>query len=136
MQDLSTSKSSRFFPITTFLFLRSNERCVADETMNKRLARWMLALTGVSAWAALPHPIVQEANSKPAPEDIPAVRMIADPYPAFNGIAVDATNGIVVTSDPNRKSLLLYSRTSGASAGAASIPMRQIIGPETFLGMV
>lgn len=104
--------------------------------MSKQLARWMLTLAGISAWAAFPHPRTHETDPKPAPEDIPAVRMIADPYSTFNGIAVDAMNSIVVTSDPNRKSLLVYPRTSGASAGAASIPMRQIIGPETYLGMV
>jgi len=62
--------------------------------------------------------------------------MIADPYPAFNGIAVDATNNVVVTSDPNRKSLLLYDRGHGKSEGTASVPTRQIIGPETYVGMV
>ncbi len=77
-----------------------------------------------------------ESGAKPAPEDIPAARMIADPYPAFNGIAVDAANNVVVMSDPNRKSLLLYDRTESRSEGAASVPMRQVIGPETYLGMV
>ncbi len=62
--------------------------------------------------------------------------MIADPYPAFNGIAVDAANNVVVMSDPNRKSLLLYDRAGSKSEGTASVPMRQIIGPETYLGMV
>jgi DNA-binding beta-propeller fold protein YncE len=76
--------------------------------------------------------------SKPAPEDIPPVRMIADPYPAFNGIAVDAANGLVAMSDPNRKSLLLYDRRSVSqeSRGQANVPIRQIVGPDTFLGMI
>jgi DNA-binding beta-propeller fold protein YncE len=73
---------------------------------------------------------------KPAPEDIPPVRMIADPYPAFNGIAVDTGNGLVAMSDPNRKSLLVYDRVRGASQGDASVPLRQIAGPDTFLGMI
>jgi DNA-binding beta-propeller fold protein YncE len=72
---------------------------------------------------------------KPVPEDIPAARMIADPNPAFNGIAVDPTNGVVVMSDPNRKSLLVYDRTLN-SAGPTSVALRQIIGPETYIGMV
>ena len=104
--------------------------------MNKRLARRIFALAVVISWASLPLPRAREINSKPAPEDIPAARMIADPYPAFNGIAVDATNNVVVTSDPNRKSLLLYDRGHGKSEGTASVPTRQIIGPETYLGMV
>jgi len=78
----------------------------------------------------------EKKSSKPAPEDIPPVRMIADPYPAFNGIAVDAANGLVAMSDPNRKSLLVYDRVKGASQGDASVPVRQIVGPDTFLGMI
>jgi DNA-binding beta-propeller fold protein YncE len=62
--------------------------------------------------------------------------MIADPYPAFNGIAVDPANGLVAMSDPNRKSLLFYDRVRGASKGDASIPLRQIVGRDTFLGMI
>jgi DNA-binding beta-propeller fold protein YncE len=73
---------------------------------------------------------------KPAPEDIPPVRMIADPYPAFNGVAVDSANGFVAMSDPNRKSVLVYDRVRGASQGDASVPLRQIAGPDTFLGMI
>ncbi len=79
----------------------------------------------------------QESKSgKPASEDIPPVRMIADPYPAFNGIAVDPAHGLVAMSDPNRKSLLLYDRLRGTSKGSLSVPIRQIIGPDTFLGMI
>jgi DNA-binding beta-propeller fold protein YncE len=92
----------------------------------------VLAMLGALAQAA-----PQENKSgKPAPEDIPPVRMIADPYPAFNGIAVDAGNGLVAMSDPNRKSLLVYDRIRGASQGDASVPLRQIVGPDTFLGMI
>ena len=78
----------------------------------------------------------ENKSSKPAPEDIPPVRVIADPYPVFNGIAVDAGNGLVAMSDPNRKSLLVYDRVRGASQGDTSVPLRQIVGPDTFLGMI
>jgi DNA-binding beta-propeller fold protein YncE len=82
----------------------------------------------------------QTVTQKPAPEGIAPIRMIADPYPAFNGVAVDAVNGLVAMSDPNRKSLLLYDRArvspGGASPGDASVPIRQIVGPDTFLGMI
>jgi DNA-binding beta-propeller fold protein YncE len=92
----------------------------------------VLAMLGALAQAA-PQ---ENKSSKPAPEDIPPVRMIADPYSAFNGIAVDAANGLVAMSDPNRKSLLVYDRIRGASQGDASVPLRQIVGPDTFLGMI
>ena len=101
--------------------------------MNKRLIGWMLALAIVLTATSLARP---HGEGRPSREDIPAARMIADPYPAFNGIAVDAKNNMVVTSDANRKSLLLYNRSQSAMAGAASVPLRQIIGPETYLGMV
>jgi DNA-binding beta-propeller fold protein YncE len=106
--------------------------------MNKLAAGCVFAFALLAAVAVLPRASSQESNpTKPAPEDIPPVRTIADPYPAFNGVAVDAANGLVAMSDPNRKSLLLYDRVNGASHGAgASVPLRQIVGPDTFLGMI
>ncbi len=38
---------------------------------------------------------VQENDSKPDRADIQPVRVIADPYPTFNGIAIDPSNNIV-----------------------------------------
>jgi DNA-binding beta-propeller fold protein YncE len=95
-----------------------------------------LSIAGIAALLALGHAHAGDNGTKPAPEDIQPVRTIADPYPAFNGIAVDPANGLVVLSDPNRKSLLTYDRLRGASKGAASVPIHQVIGPETFLGMI
>src|SRR6202521_3621773 len=106
--------------------------------MNKPAVGCVLAFALFAVVAARPRSSPQDTNlSKPVPEDIPPVRTIADPYPAFNGVAVDAANGLVAMSDPNRKSLLLYDRIHGASQGAAaSVPIRQIVGPDTFLGMM
>jgi hypothetical protein len=95
-----------------------------------------LGIAGIAALLALGHAHAGDNGTKPAPEDIQPVRTIADPYPAFNGIAVDPANGLVVLSDPNRKSLLTYDRLGVASKGAASVPIHQVIGPETFLGMI
>lgn len=78
----------------------------------------------------------EEKSSKPVPEDIPAARMVADPFPALNGIAVDAINNLVIVSDPNRKSLLSYPRSGVTATDAATIPLRNIIGPKTYIGMV
>ena len=103
----------------------------------KAVVACVLGLALAATTNALSQTAPQENKSaKPAPEDIPPVRMIADPYPAFNGIAVDAANGLVAMSDPNRKSLLLYDRLRGTSGGEASLPIRQIVGPDTFLGMI
>jgi DNA-binding beta-propeller fold protein YncE len=109
--------------------------------IRKTAAGCVLGFTLLATLAALGQVAPQENKSgKPAPEDIAPIRMIADPYPAFNGIAVDAANGLVAMSDPNRKSLLLYDRAGvsngGASQGDASVPIRQIVGPDTFLGMI
>ena len=91
-----------------------------------------ILLTGV----ILRPPAAQETDVRPAAADIPPVRTIADPYPEFNGIAVDPENGFVAVTDPNRKSLLLYDGKRGNNGSAATVPLRQVIGPETYLGMI
>jgi len=69
--------------------------------------------------------------------DLPPVRMVVDPYPSFNGVAVDATNDLVMMSDTNRKSLLIYDRTAGsASSKQAAAAKQQIMGPDTGVGFV
>ncbi|HEV8345127.1 MAG TPA: hypothetical protein VGQ16_01070 [Vicinamibacterales bacterium] len=69
--------------------------------------------------------------------DIPPVRMVVDPYPSFNGVASDTTNDLVLLSDTNRKSLLVYDRTAGhATAPAAAVPRQTIMGPDTGVGFV
>ena len=68
--------------------------------------------------------------------DLPPVRMVVDPYPSFNGVAVDTTNDLVMMSDTNRKSLLVYDRTAGsATSKEAAVPRQQIMGPETGVGL-
>jgi DNA-binding beta-propeller fold protein YncE len=105
--------------------------------MKKSAAVWVLAFALLATVVALPQTTPESESTKPAPEDIPAVRTLADPYPAFNGVAVDPENALVAMSDPNRKSLLLYDHIRGASKdGGISPPLRQIIGPDTFLGMI
>ena len=65
------------------------------------------------------------------------VRSIIDPYPVFNGIAVDSENNIVAMTDGNRKSQLIYDRTAGsADSEEETKPLRQMIGPETNIGFV
>jgi len=67
--------------------------------------------------------------------DLPPIRMVVDPYPSFNGVAVDATNDLVMMSDTNRKSLLIYARTAGsATSRQAATAKQQIMGPDTGVG--
>jgi DNA-binding beta-propeller fold protein YncE len=69
--------------------------------------------------------------------DIPPVRMVVDPYPSYNGIVVDINTDLVMMSDTNRKSLLVYSRTAGSAASKEATPPRQqIMGPDTGVGFV
>lgn len=105
-----------------------------DRSRNTRFTGGTLAL-GLAVFSFLLPRSQDEEVAKPSLTDIPAARVIADPYPMFNGIAVDPGNNLVVMSDPNRKSLLTYDRTSNSN-GSASVPAHQIIGPETYLGMV
>lgn len=68
--------------------------------------------------------------------DIPPVRYVVDPYPTYNGVAVDVENNRVVMSDENRKSVLVYDRTRGNNSTAVTAPLRQIMGPKTEIGFI
>jgi hypothetical protein len=68
--------------------------------------------------------------------DVPPVRYVMDPYPTFNGIAVDGENGKVLMSDSNRKGLLLYDRMTHSRSGEETPPEKQITGPNTLLGFL
>src|SRR5262249_20737756 len=59
--------------------------------------------------------------------DLPPVRMVVDPYPSFNGVVVDGTNDLVMMSDTNRKSLLVYDRTVGSLTSKEAASPRQMI---------
>ena len=62
--------------------------------------------------SSTPEPVFAQ-ESQLAGGDIIPIRQLSDPYPVFNGIAVDPVNGLVAMTDVNRKSLLTYSRTDG-----------------------
>ena len=79
--------------------------------MNKLAAGCVFVSALLAAVAFLPRASSQESNpSKPAPEDIPPVRMIADPYPAFNGVAVDAAEFGNVGAGAEMRALALDKR--------------------------
>ncbi len=85
---------------------------------------------GLSAYA-------QEAPAKPLGGDLFPVRSVSDPYPVFNGVAVDPDNNLLVMTDVNRKTLLVYDRRAAATnPGDLTPPLRQMMGPETNLGFV
>jgi DNA-binding beta-propeller fold protein YncE len=66
--------------------------------------------------------------------DVQPIRAIEDPYPSFNGVAVDSANNLAMFSDTNRKSMLLYDRAGGDRSDQETKPLRQVVGPKTLLG--
>jgi DNA-binding beta-propeller fold protein YncE len=87
--------------------------------------------------AGEPQQIAIPTRSDTEGGDLPPVRMVVDPYPSFNGVAIDASNDLVMMSDTNRKSLLVYDRTAGSPASKqAEAPRQQIMGPDTGVGFV
>ena len=68
--------------------------------------------------------------------NVPAGRLVYDPHPTFNGMAVDPVNNVVVLSDENRGSLLTYNLTDGAPSKATTEPRRHIIGSRVNLGFI
>lgn len=78
----------------------------------------------------------QETPPNPRGGDIVPLRQVSDPYPVFNGIAIDPVNNIVAMSDVNKKSVLSYDRTSGSGGNGITPPRRQVFGPLTNIGFV
>ncbi len=72
---------------------------------------------GILAAATLLVLYAQEGAPKPAGGDIIPLRQVSDPYPVFNGIAIDPANNVVAMSDVNRKSLVSYARSAGFETG-------------------
>ncbi len=85
-------------------------------------------------WPSAPGPRTETDPVTSIGGDLPPVRFVMDPYPTFNGIAVDVQNSRVVMSDENRKSVLTYDRESGSNSADITPPQRQIIGPQTEIG--
>ena len=79
-------------------------------------------------------------NSDPVGGDIAPVRMVVDPYPSFNGVAVDTTrnDSLLRMSDTNRKSLLERGPHGGQHhvEGRPPSTRQQIMGPDTGVGFV
>src|SRR6266446_5653420 len=64
------------------------------------------------------------------------IRSVSDPFPTFDGVAIDTENGRIIFSDENRHSLLVYDRTAGGSSNEQTEPVQWIFGPKTHLGYI
>src|SRR5689334_18224729 len=69
--------------------------------------------------------------------NIPPTAAVMDPWPTFDGIAVDGENGIVAMSDENRHGLLIYDTKSGTTnSPKVTAPKGWVLGPSVKLGFV
>lgn len=68
--------------------------------------------------------------------NVPPTRIVFDPHPTYNGMAVDTQNGIVVFSDENRGSLLSYKLTDGSLGPEITPPLKHIVGSKVNLGFI
>jgi hypothetical protein len=68
--------------------------------------------------------------------NIPPTAAVMDPWPTFDGMAIDPENGIVAMSDENRHGLLIYDRTAGGNSSKVTEPRGRVIGPNVHLGFV
>ena len=125
------------FLIFIFLFLdnRSVKRSDAGHDQTSEL---MLATAFAEETCAWPGDQASGAEN-PMPSkggDLTPVRWVMDPYPTFNGIALDTKNNLAVMSDENRKSILFYDRSAGSNSAEVTAELRQIIGPQTEVGYI
>ena len=68
--------------------------------------------------------------------NIPPTAAVLDPWPTFDGIAVDGENGIVAMSDENRHGLLIYDTSMGSQSPKVTVPRGWVLGPSVKLGFV
>src|SRR5207248_2039506 len=68
--------------------------------------------------------------------NVPPTAAVMDPWPTFDGIAVDGDNGIVAMSDENRHGLLIYDTASGGTSAKVTAPRGWVLGPSVRLGFV
>lgn len=67
---------------------------------------------------------------------IPPVRSVYDPFPTFDGLALDTEHDRVIFSDENRHSMLVYDRTAGGTSNDMTEPVQYIFGPKAHLGYI
>lgn len=78
----------------------------------------------------------RDRRNKPLGGDLDPETTVWDPYPTFNGVAVDPVNNRVLLSDLNRHGILLYDRSGAGSGNDATMPLRHIMGPATEMVFV
>ncbi len=64
------------------------------------------------------------------------IRSVSDPFPTFDGLALDPVNDRVIFSDENRHSLLVYDRAAGSLSEDPTEPEQVVFGPKARLGYI
>ena len=90
------------------------------------------------SWPVDPNPSADTDATLPSVVggDLDPVRYVMDPYPTFNGIALDVANNRVILSDENRKSVITYDRKAGSISKDVTSPLLHILGPHTEIGYI
>jgi 6-phosphogluconolactonase (cycloisomerase 2 family) len=68
--------------------------------------------------------------------NIPPRAIVADPHPSYDGMGLDPQNGLVVMSDHNRHSILMYDLSAGGASPEITEPRRHIFGNRADIGHV
>ena len=68
--------------------------------------------------------------------NVPPARLVYDPHPTFNGMAIDPQNSVVIFSDENQEGLLSYNLRDGSQAATTTPPRTHILGAKVELGFI
>jgi 6-phosphogluconolactonase (cycloisomerase 2 family) len=68
--------------------------------------------------------------------NVPPARVVYDPHPTFNGMAIDPANNVVVFSDENQEGLITYALTAGGQGASTTEPRTHILGAKVDLGFI
>lgn len=124
------------FALVVSLFAAGEKSADTGNTGTESEAFAALLPGDMCTWSESPVVSAGVDEMPPIGGEIPPVRYVIDPYPTFNGVAIDLVNDRVIMSDENRKSVLMYDRAAGNGLSTVTSPLRQIIGPQTEIGYI
>jgi 6-phosphogluconolactonase (cycloisomerase 2 family) len=95
---------------------------------------------GAGSPGAAPAAPRKDVPSWPPPNvmggDVQPVRTIFDPYPTFDGVAVDPESGRAFFTDSSLSGVLGYKTTDGSMSDDLTEPTTHVVGPNTGLGFM
>jgi len=123
--------------------LEADDICLMPPTLEQR-AEYQSAIAAYQSRSGGAAAAQKESNGAPPGwpgkntigGNIPPTAAVMDPWPTFDGIAVDGENGIVAMSDENRHGILIYDTPSGGQSSKVTAPRGWVLGPSVKLGFV